>query len=503
MNIASDRSLEPGARAFLMILVAGFVVALLQWRSFSGIASMWSLMPYRHGYLMFPAAAYFIWHDRDDIGSRPIRGSWVGCIALLVLTSIWVIARATAVQAVEQVATVLMIPAMVLAAFGPEVFRSAAFPLLLIVAAVPVGETLLPGLMTISGDIAERLLMVLRVPVYRQGNVIGVPSGSFRVADVCAGLNTLLAGVVTAIVFAHQSFAAWRKRLLFVAVAAAAFVLANGVRVFLVIYLSDLSGGRIFAHDHVWLGTVVFGVIMAILLVVGSRLSDRVSTSARVAAAPSNRQFGVGSIVAALVGAAIVATGPLLAARAATSGASSVRWPPLPALSECEGPGQWAAGWGPFMVGADLERSASYACGNVKVSLYVALYVQQQPGKELISSQNELVPDYMVARGRRSSGEFRSSDGHSVEIDETSVGGESPQLIWHWFSVGASSAASEPRVKLLEAMDTLRLRQRSVSAVYVVAVSGTDERRFRPVAERAAHALWDSSHSGRVGGAGN
>jgi EpsI family protein len=135
------------------------------------------------------------------------------------------------------------------------------------------------------------------------------------------------------------------------------------------------------------------------------------------------------------------------------------------------------------------------------VSLYVALYLQQQPGKELISSQNEMIPDYMAARGRRSSGEFKAWDGKSVETAEVSVGGESPELVWHWFSVGAKSAASDSRAKLLEAIDALRFAH-PVSVLYLVAVSGPNDQQLQPVAERAARALWNSSDQGRAGGAG-
>lgn len=500
MTNVGARQVGPGVRTFLLILASAAIVVLVHWPSYASIASMWFLMPYRHGYLIFPAAAYFLWQQRDEIGLRSISASWAGCVALLALTVLWLVARATTVLAVEQIAAVLMIPAFVLAALGPAVLRAAAFPLLLTLAAVPVGETLVPGLMSVTADVAELLLWITGVPVFREGQVIRVPSGWFEVAVICAGLNYLLAGVVTAIVFARQAFGGWRKRLVFVALAAVAFVLANGIRVFLVIYLHDLSNGRIFAHDHVWFGMVIFGATLVALLVLGARFADQAKPAQPPGEIRQPRYPGRSSAVVAIVGLAILAAGPLVAARSAANGAglTELRWPPLPAIDGCDGPQVWAASWGPFMVGSDLERSGSYFCDNQQVDVFVAVYSSQGQGKELVSSENELIPDYLASRGTRSSRAFQSALAELVGTAEISVSGEAPEVVWLWYSVGEAHATTSLGVKTLEALNALQFKS-APSALYVVAVrnplASPDE--MRQTVERASRALWDSARPGR------
>lgn len=498
MTAARAQALDPGLRAFLLILASATIVVVLHWKTFAGIASMWSLMSYRHGYLIGPAVAYLLWQERAELGRQPLHGSWVGCVLLLGLTLVWLMAHATSVQAVEQVAVVLMIPALVLAALGFALFRAAAFALLLIVAAVPVGETLLPGLMTLTGDIAVWLLQAAGVPLYREGNLITVPSGGFQVATICAGLNYLLAGIVTAIVFARHEYRGWGRRLVFVGAAAAAFVAANGIRVFFVIFLHNFSDGEIFAHDHVWFGMVMFAATLILLLVVGRRFSDRrwayPLPEDAVPPAPPYR----GSIVAAVASVLIVASGLLLAAGHAAQTEREAQWPDLPVLAGCAEPTEWAAGWGPFMEGSSIERSASYDCGGHRVSLFVAVYVQQQPGREVVSSENELIPDHLAARGARGRGTFDAADGRRVGTEEVAVGGQSPELVWTWYSVGRTPTATSIGVKLLEGIDLLLFR-RAPSVLYLVTVHGQGD--LRQTAANAARALWDSSGPGRVGDA--
>ena len=495
MSDVRSAGLDRGLRIYLLVLVIGAAVALIHWKSFADMVSLWSLMPYRHGYLVFPVAAYFLWRKMPELAARPVSGSVVGILVLAMLSAIWIVARATAVQSVEQLIVVLMIPALVLAVLGPAVFQTAAFPLLLLVAAVPAGEALVPGLMSATAGIAEWLLLAFGVPVLRQGLVVTVPSGAFEVAAICAGLNYLLAGVVTAIVFAQQAFGGWAKRLAFVSLAAVGFVLANGVRVFLVIYLHFSSGGRIFSHDHVWFGMIVFGVTLVLLLVLGTRFSDPGAKPRRADRQKPQVTPGLGSLMIAAGAIIILAAGPVLAARQGRAVVSNpVSWPALPAIEGCEGPQSWAADWGPFMLGSDVERSGTYACGDLQVDVFVAVYASQGQGKELISAENELVPEYIASRGRTSRGSFRSDGGTAVATSEIAVPGQPVELVWMWYSVGGASATSGFHVKMLEAINVLRV-DGAPSALYVVTVSGGGERtdELRPMIESAARALWDST----------
>jgi len=239
---------------------------------------------------------------------------------------------------------------------------------------------------------------------------------------------------------------------------------------------------------------------MMLLLVIGTRFSDPVERSWQADHRSPQVTPGLGSPMIAAGAIIVLAAGPVLVARQGRAVVSDeIPWPALPPIGGCEGPQPWAADWGPYMVGSDVERSGTYACGDLQVDVFVSVYASQAKGKELISTENELVPEYIASRGRTSRGSFRSDDGTVVATSEIAVPGQAVELVWTWYSVGGASATSGPHVKMLEAVNVLRLDS-APSALYVVTVSGGGERtdELRPMIESAARALSDATAQGRA-----
>jgi len=87
--------------------------------------------------------------------------------------------------------------------------------------------------MEATADVSERLLGLLGVPALREGMFFTLPGGNFEVAEICAGLRYLMAGTVTALLFAYLNFNRWGKRIAFTLLAAVSFVIANGLRAFI------------------------------------------------------------------------------------------------------------------------------------------------------------------------------------------------------------------------------------------------------------------------------
>jgi exosortase len=191
------------------------------------------------------------------------------------LVAVWLLSRWLDVQVTEQLAAVALIPASVVTFLGWRIARPVLFPLLYLLAAVPLGAGIVPYLMVVTADIATALLRLMSVPVFRDGQLLALPGGAFEVADVCAGLNYLVSGVMISLLYAYLTFSSNVKRVLFVAGTACILIVANGVRAFIVMYVASATnmqylGGR----DHVWFGWVLFGAVVTVLFVMGARWAD-------------------------------------------------------------------------------------------------------------------------------------------------------------------------------------------------------------------------------------
>lgn len=461
-------------RTILLYTSLAVLVVALYWSTFRTMGQLWTLTAYQYGFIVPPIAAYLLWRRRDLLAIAPLRPAAFGLVTLPALVAAWLVARSSAIQIVEHFAVLAMIPTAALAAGGWAAFRVAAFPLLFVLAALPVGDGLIPQLMVIAAHIADALLNLFGIPAYRQGQVFVLSGGSFEVADVCSGLMYLLAGTVVSILFAQINYRKTWKRIAFVVCAAVLFVVANGVRAFIVMAVASATEMRWLAgKDHVYFGHAMFAVLILALFWFAARFADPepevTMEAARLPAMPSRIPIVGWGLVAALL-----ALGPIMAAQRDSQASVAGPEVTLPALSGCEGLANWALDWKPLMGGPDVEASGSYACATSRVHVYLATYRTQAQGRELIADGNQLVDKRIAAYLERGRGEFRDAAGEAVRIYTLYGRPSGTELaIGYWYSVNGRPAFSSVEVKLREAIAAVT-GQPASSTVHMVIVEARD-----------------------------
>jgi exosortase A len=265
-------------RELTVLALVGAVIAfvvILYADTFASMAAIWQSSGYRHGLMVPPVCAYLLWRLRGPLAATDLRPCAWGIAALIAVVALWFVAKAVAVQAVEYLAAALLVPCSVIAFLGWPLARRALFPLLFLIAAVPIGDGLLPHLMLITADISTWLLRAVGVPVFREGQILSLPGGTFEVASVCAGLSYLTAGTVMALLFSYVTYRSWLRRTVFVAATVITVVLTNGIRAFAIMYIASASDMRyLTGRDHVLFGWVLFGAAIFALMYVGMRFAD-------------------------------------------------------------------------------------------------------------------------------------------------------------------------------------------------------------------------------------
>jgi len=129
--------------------------------------------------------------------------------------------------------------------------------------------------MSFTADVATALLRAVGVPVFREGQFLTLPGGTFEVASVCAGLGYLTAGTVIALLFSYFTYRSAVTRLVFVMLTAILMVLTNAVRAFVIMYVASATGMRyLTGRDHVFFGWILFGVVVVALIYAGGRFAD-------------------------------------------------------------------------------------------------------------------------------------------------------------------------------------------------------------------------------------
>ena len=109
------------ALTFLLIAYWGTV--------FNIVSIWWNSRTFNHGFLIIPICLYLIWERKNEVIKLPPHPALLGWILLFLLALIWLIASIADVQVVQQIAVILMIPALVYVLLGQDVVKSTFFPL--------------------------------------------------------------------------------------------------------------------------------------------------------------------------------------------------------------------------------------------------------------------------------------------------------------------------------------------------------------------------------------
>lgn len=454
---------EP-ARLGVLIGIVLALAWLLFWYRDTALAmeAIWNRSgTFAHGYLVAPISIWLAWRQRDVLRRLPLRPSLLGLGAGLAWGFAWLAAELASVDVVAQFALIGMLISSVWALAGTAVVRALVFPLGFLFFCVPFGEFLFPTMMDFTAEFVVGALRLSGIPVFIEGRSLVIPSGHWEVVEGCSGVRYLIASIVVGSLYAYLNYRSYRRRLVFTALAVVAPILANWLRAYGIVLLGHVSSNRLATgFDHIIYGWVFFGMVMLGLFWVGSRWQEPEATvSERVKAGAKSAWAGwSGMGVGAWVSAAVLMTGMLSLAEPAARwlDARGQHGPVMLTLPEPVG--QWATvdvarlpEWVPRYRGMAAEASAAWAKDAASVGVFLGYYRDQEPGRELINSENKVIqskdPVWTLAGyGDRS---LVLPEGGTT-IRSTEIRGPRGRLlVWHWYWIGGWATSNDYVAKAL------------------------------------------------------
>ncbi len=368
------------------------------WDTGMRMAAIWSRSEtFAHGFVVPPIVLWLIWRERAALRSimpRPVLG-WTLPLAAAGLA--WMLAQLAAVNAVSQLALTALLVLSVPTILGTQVARQLAFPLGFLFFAVPIGEFMLPTLMQWTADFTVSALRLTGIPVYREGLLLVIPSGTWSIVEACSGVRYLIASLMVGALYAYLSFHSLRKRLMFVGAAIAIPIVANWIRAYMIVMIGHLSSNRLAVGvDHLIYGWLFFGVVMLVMFMVGARFREGLAPKPMTAslesmvnaAAPPRWAF----LRAAAAVAIVTALWPLLFQAIERIDRASP--PILERLANANG---WTAragrlmSWEPHIQGSSATLRQEFRNDRGSVGLFVGYFRNQDYENKLVSSENVLV----------------------------------------------------------------------------------------------------------------
>ncbi len=278
ITAARESAVVPLARgrnssvALLVVLILACVLALY-WRTTLSMVAIWTRSEtFAHGFVIIPIFCYLLWRKRDALNGLVPTPCWGALIGIVAAGFAWLVGELVNAASVSQFAMVAMVPFGVWAILGTRIATTLLIPLAFLFFAVPFGEFLVPMLMDWTAHFTVLALRATGVPVYQEGTFFTIPTGMWSVVEACSGLRYLIASLMVGCLYAYLSYRSPIRRAAFIGASLVVPIIANWLRAYMIVMLAYLSSNRLAVGvDHLIYGWVFFGLVMVLLLWIGSR----------------------------------------------------------------------------------------------------------------------------------------------------------------------------------------------------------------------------------------
>jgi exosortase len=193
---------------------------------------------YSHGFLVPFISGYFIWIKRKQITER--KPSPIGYLFLVAALALYAVSLARDIRLLGPLSLVIAVYGLVLSIRGIHTAKVLAFPLAFLLFMIPFGfvQNLAYSLQATSVQWSAWIGQLAGLPITTSGTEIYMGNVIFTVGLVCSGIDTLVALMALAAVYAFILKGSMIKRSILFIIAFPLAVAANVLRIFSIILVT-------------------------------------------------------------------------------------------------------------------------------------------------------------------------------------------------------------------------------------------------------------------------
>lgn len=278
----AERDFSDGRYPFLQVCLIAIAVGVLYSVILMRLVHQWWSDPdYSHGFFIPIFSGLVIWQSRNRLAKITLAPSWTGLPLVIFALAVLVVGALGAELFLSRSSLILLIAGMVVLFAGWRFFNAILFPWAVLFLMVPIPAILFNRitfpLQLLASKLATSLLVMVSVPVLREGNVINLSALSLEVAEACSGIRSLLSLGALAIIYGYFAEKSVWKRVVLAVASVPVAVAANALRITgtgLVAQYWDPSKAQGFFHE--FSGWLIF--LLSVVMLFGlHRLIDTIS----------------------------------------------------------------------------------------------------------------------------------------------------------------------------------------------------------------------------------
>ncbi|MEW6326647.1 MAG: exosortase A [Thermodesulfobacteriota bacterium] len=233
---------------------------------------------YSHGYLIPVITGYMIWTTRKDLKEIQPAPSNLGLVLLIPGLCQLLVARIGSEYFLQRTSMILVLFGLSLFLAGKKFTRKISFPVAYLFFMIPfpaiIWDKIAFPMKLFASYLAVKVIGLLGIPIFREGNILHLANTTLEVADACSGLRSLtsLLALSAAFVF-FTDHSRLKKWLLFLSAVPIA-ILTNIIRLTVTAGLASKYGEKVaqgFLHE--FSGWLIFLLGLALLMGVNALLS--------------------------------------------------------------------------------------------------------------------------------------------------------------------------------------------------------------------------------------
>lgn len=231
-----------------------------------------------HGFFVPVISAAIAWQKRDEILGVPWKPNYFWGLLVVLWGSLQLIIGSLGTELfLQRTSLVIILAGGILLTGGWRVLKACGLPLFVLGFMIPLpkvvyGRLTLP-LQLFASEVAENVLLLLSIPVIRDGNIIELATTKLSVVEACSGIRSLISlsfvGITYGYFFDEKP---WMKWVLLIGTLPIA-VAANAARVTITGIIADKDPELVQGVLHTAEGWVIFVVDLAMLIALHSLIN--------------------------------------------------------------------------------------------------------------------------------------------------------------------------------------------------------------------------------------
>jgi len=243
------------------------VAALLLYQS--ALISLISAVIHRqgssHGVFVPFLSVFFLWTKREAIREIEPRYDYLG-IPLVLIGGFFPVSNIGTYH-VQILSFIVLVAGLIIIHLGRKLFKEIAFPLLFLIAMIPIPEGFYATLANCTRDItfgvSSWVISLFGITFYKEGVLIHLPNAVLNISTGCTGIRYLISFFVFGLAYAYLYRRSLQSRLIIIGLTFPISLAASVCRLTAIFLLTYFIGPKMAEYwPHVFISWIVFFVIL-------------------------------------------------------------------------------------------------------------------------------------------------------------------------------------------------------------------------------------------------